>query len=79
MPSYRIGQIGVTHPLQLSDFFEFYEELSHQTAAVTQLQEAINKADPSILQSDSEWYKTWTVDGKQSKKVLHRRIELDSL
>ena len=71
MCPYRIEVKELTHKLELHDFFEYYEQLSHQIAAINELQEAINKADPTILQSDAQWYETWRVDGKmQSMQVF---------
>ena len=79
MCPYRIGGEPLTHKLELHDFFEYYEQLSHQIAAINQLQESINKADPTILQTDAQWYETWKADGKMQSKRLLRHNRLDSL
>jgi len=51
--------------MQLLDFFTYYRKgTPHQNAAISMLEEAINKADPSILSRDAEWYKTWQAGGK---------------
>ena len=51
--------------MQLLDFFTYYRKgTPHQNAAISMLEEAINKADASILSRDAEWYKTWQAGGK---------------
>jgi hypothetical protein len=35
-------------------------------AAITELEQAINKANPNILGRDQGWFKTWSVAGKQT-------------
>ena len=51
--------------MQLLDFFTYYRKgTPHQNAAISMLEEAINKADASILNRDAEWYKTWQAGGK---------------
>ena len=49
------------------EFFEFYDGDSHQTAAINELERAIRELDPELLESNAEWYKTWTwgVGGKR--------------
>ena len=39
--------------------------MPHQLAALTELEEAINKANPHILGRDQGWFKTWSQGGKQ--------------
>jgi len=51
--------------LRLHDLFRYYKELPHQTAAITELEEAILKKLPAILNRDQEWFKTWSQSGKQ--------------
>lgn len=53
--------------IRLSDLFRFYKGLPHQMAAVTELEQAINKANPHILGRDQGWFKTWSVAGKQNQ------------
>jgi GH24 family phage-related lysozyme (muramidase) len=51
--------------MRLLDFFTYYRKRTpHQDAAIAMLEEAINKADASILGRDAEWYKTWQAGGK---------------
>ena len=38
--------------LRLNDLFRFYKGLPHQMAAITELEQAINKANPHILGRD---------------------------
>ena len=78
MCSYRIGIKELTHKLSLHDFFEYYEALSHQVAAINELERRINDLDPTLLQSDAEWYEMWKVDGFKKKPSLRRHSELDS-
>ena len=37
-------------------------------AAISELQEAILKADPSLLDRDQPWFKTWSQSGKQPEQ-----------
>ena len=52
--------------IRLSDLFRYYKALPHQLAAITELEQAINKANPNILGRDQSWFKTWSVAGKQT-------------
>ena len=45
--------------IHLIDLFRYYDRLSHQTAAINELEEEINSIDPYILNRESQWYKTW--------------------
>jgi len=56
-----------TNKIRLSDLFRFYKALPHQLAAITELEQAINKANPNILGRDQGWFKTWAVAGKQTQ------------
>lgn len=51
--------------LRLYDLFRFYKGLPHQSAAISELEEALLKADPSLLNRDQPWFKTWSQSGKQ--------------
>lgn len=55
----------MTNPVRLYDLFRFFKNLPHQAAAITELQEAMLKADPSLLNRDQPWFKTWSQAGKQ--------------
>ena len=55
-----------TNKIRLGDLFRYYKALPHQLAALTELEQAINKANPNILGRDQGWFKTWSVAGKQS-------------
>jgi len=55
-----------TNNIRLHDLFRFYKALPHQTAAISELEAAINKVNPHILGRDQGWFKTWSVAGKQS-------------
>ena len=52
--------------IRLADLFRYYKALPHQMAAVNELEEVINKANPYILGRDQGWFKTWSVAGKQT-------------
>jgi GH24 family phage-related lysozyme (muramidase) len=51
--------------LRLYDLFRFYKALPHQSAAIAELEEALLKADPTLLDRDQPWFKTWSQSGKQ--------------
>jgi GH24 family phage-related lysozyme (muramidase) len=51
--------------IRLLDLFKYYKALPHQMAALTELEDAINKANPHILGRDQGWFKTWSQGGKQ--------------
>ena len=46
-------------PIRLLDLFKYYSRLTHQTAAINELEDEINALDPYILNRESGWYKTW--------------------
>ena len=52
--------------IRLADLFRYYKALPHQMAAITELEQTIDKANPHILGRDQGWFKTWSVAGKQS-------------
>lgn len=51
--------------LKLVDLFKYYKALPHQTAAIFELEEALLKAAPDLLNRDKAWFKTWSQAGKQ--------------
>ena len=53
-------------PVRLADLFRFYKGLPHQLAAITELEQTLLKADPTLLNRDRGWFKTWSVAGKQT-------------
>lgn len=56
----------MSNPVRLADLFRFYRNgLPHQMAAITELQEAMLKADPALLNRNQPWFKTWSQAGKQ--------------
>jgi GH24 family phage-related lysozyme (muramidase) len=55
----------VTNKIRLLDLCKYYKALPHQSAAIADLEEAINKANPHILGRNQSWFKTWSQDGKQ--------------
>ena len=55
----------MTNKIRLVDLFRYYKSLPHQTAAITELEELINKANPHIFGRDQTWFKTWSQAGKQ--------------
>ena len=57
-----------THPLYIRDFFEHFDPGDpHQLGSLSELQEAIQKADPSIMRSDADWYIAWKWGGKRKQ------------
>lgn len=63
--------------IKLIDLFRFYRSgLPHQMAAVSELEEAINKANPHILGRDQAWFKTWSQGGKQPERDLQPAVDL---
>ena len=54
------------NPVRLADLFRYFKGLPHQLAALSELEAAMNKADPRLLSRDQAWFKTWSVAGKQS-------------
>lgn len=51
--------------LRLIDLFRYYKALPHQMAAVSELEAAILDANPKLLDRTNDWFKTWSVGGKQ--------------
>jgi len=47
-------------PIRLIDLFRYYQKLGHQTAAINELEQAINAAAPGLLARDQDWYSTWS-------------------
>ena len=39
-----------------------------------ELQEAIEKADPTILSKDAEWFRTWSQSGKRRKERAKQEV-----
>lgn len=46
-------------PIPLINLFKYYKGLPHQDKAIKKLAFTINKLDPSILNSDTDWYDAW--------------------
>jgi GH24 family phage-related lysozyme (muramidase) len=55
----------VTNQIRLLDLFRYYRQLPHQSASISELEEALLKADPALLNRDQPWFKTWSTGGKQ--------------
>ena len=54
--------------IKLIDLCKYYKGLSYQMAAISELEEAINKVNPHILGREQAWFKTWSQAGKQECK-----------
>lgn len=54
----------MTNKVRLLDLVRFYRSLPHQMAAITELEETINRANPHILGRDQSWFKTWSQSGR---------------
>ena len=61
--------------IRLLDLFRYFRHMPHQMAAVSELEAAINKANPHILGRDQGWFKTWSQSGKQEDD-LQPAVEL---
>lgn len=55
----------MTNKIRLIDLFRYYKALPHQMAAITELEEIINRANPHIFGREQGWFKTWSQAGKQ--------------
>jgi hypothetical protein len=55
--------------IKLIDLCRFYKGLPYQMAAISELEEAIHKANPHILGREQAWFKTWSQAGKQSDPI----------
>ena len=60
--------------IRLLDLFKYYKALPHQMAALTELEDAINKANSHILGRDQGWFKTWSQGGKQGDYSASLRL-----
>ena len=62
-----------TAPIELEQLFRFWRGLPHQTAAVSELQEAFKQPGATyatVMRRDQPWFKTWSTDGKQADPEL---------
>ena len=60
--------------LIIRDFFEHFDiGCPYHCSSMTELQEAIDQADPSILRSDADWFRTWSTSGKREEKTPNTR------
>ncbi len=56
----------MTYNLVIRDFFEHYDKgCPYHCSSMIELQEAIDRADPTILRSDATWFSTWSQSGKR--------------
>ncbi len=52
--------------LFIRDFFEHFDKGDpHHCGSMSELQEAIDKADSTILRTDSDWFHTWSWGGQR--------------
>jgi len=52
-------------PIRLEALFKYWRGLPHQAAAIIELETALLKAAPDLLNRDQPWFATWSQDGKQ--------------
>jgi len=52
--------------VRLADLFRYFKALPHQLAAIAELEAAIIAADPTLLDRDQLWFKTWSTAGQQA-------------
>lgn len=62
-------------PVRLADLFKYYRELPHQMAAVSELEAALLKVAPDLLNKDQPWFKTWSQAGKIQERPLQPEIQ----
>ena len=58
------GNVAKT-PVRLESLFRYWRGLPHQAAAIVELEAALLKAAPDLLNRDQPWFATWSQDGKQ--------------
>lgn len=51
--------------LDLRDFFDAYEGNPYQRSAISQLLGDLQEKAPELLETDAEWFKTWSFGGKK--------------
>ncbi len=50
----------------IRDFFEYFDRSDpYHLSSLSELQSAIEKADPSILSTKAEWFRTWSQAGRK--------------
>lgn len=55
-----------TYPLYIRDFFEHFDNKDpYHLSSLSELHDAIKEADPSILESKADWFKTWSQGGRR--------------
>ena len=65
--------------LLIRDFFEYFDiTCPYHCGSMMELQEAIERADPTILSKDAQWFQTWSQSGKR-RKVIYFRFQGDPL
>ena len=64
-PSMHRGIVTKT-PVRLEALFRYWRGLPHQAAAIVELEQALLKAAPDLLNRDQPWFTTWSQDGKQA-------------
>jgi len=66
MPPYQGETKPLKHPLYIRDFFENFDDgCPYHLSSLHELQEAIMKADPRILDGEAAWFRTWSQSGKR--------------
>jgi GH24 family phage-related lysozyme (muramidase) len=56
---------NVSNKIRLLDLIRYYRQLPHQTAAIVELEQALLKVAPDLLNRNQPWFKTWSTAGKQ--------------
>ena len=65
----------MTEKLVIRDFFEYFDNsCPYHNGSMVELQAAIEKADPSILTKDAQWFHTWSQSGKRRKERPQQEI-----
>jgi GH24 family phage-related lysozyme (muramidase) len=61
----HLGNVTKT-PVRLEALFKYWRGLPHQAAAIVELEQALLKAAPDLLNRNQPWFSTWSQDGKQA-------------
>ena len=61
--------------LLIRDFFEYFDiTCPYHCGSMMELQEAIERADPTILSKDAQWFQTWSQSGKRRKERAKQEV-----
>ena len=65
----------MTEKLLIRDFFEYFDKsCPYHCGRMMEVQDAIEKADPTILSKDADWFRTCSQSGKRRKERAHQEV-----